>query len=255
MREHFIGLKKAGRKLVTLTAADYPTARLLDEAGLDFILVGDSLGMVELGYPDTTEVTLDDMLHHVRAVRRGVKKTPLAADLPYKTYETADDALETARQLVKAGAEAVKLEGGRTQLAKAHAIVAAGIPLIGHIGMLPQSVRLEGGYKRKGKTPEHERILLNDAQALDAAGVCAIVIECVEAPVAARISRGVQCPTVGIGSGPDCDGQILVTHDVIGAFPWFTPPFTKPRGDVAGEIQRAVAAYVAEVRVASKIAT
>lgn len=248
MRERFIALKRSGRPLATLTAADYPTARLLDEAGLDLILVGDSLGMVELGYVDTTEVTLDDMLHHTRVVRRGVTSTPLAADLPFQTYETPAQALATARDLIAAGAEAVKLEGGVSHLPQIRAIVAAGLPLVGHIGMLPQSVRVEGGYKKKGRTPEQAEGLLQDALALDAAGVAAIVIEDVVASVALEISRRVACPTIGIGSGSGCDGQILVTADLIGAFPWFRPPFAQARGDVAGEISRAVADYVAAVR-------
>jgi 3-methyl-2-oxobutanoate hydroxymethyltransferase len=248
MKDRFIALKKAGRPLATLTAADYPTARLLDDAGLDLILVGDSLGMVELGYVDTTEVTLDDMLHHTRVVRRGVTRTPLAADLPFETYETPGQALATARALVAAGAELVKLEGGVSHLPQIRAILDAGIPLVGHIGMLPQSVRVEGGYKKKGRTAEQAEALMADALALDQAGVTAIVIEDVVAAVAQDISRRVACPTIGIGSGSGCDGQILVTADLVGSFPWFRPPFAQARGDVAGEITRAVGEYVAAVR-------
>jgi 3-methyl-2-oxobutanoate hydroxymethyltransferase len=248
MRDAFIAMKAAGHPLATLTAADYPTARLLDEVGLDLILVGDSLGMVGLGYPDTTEVTLDDMLHHTRAVRRGVTRTRLAADLPYRTYETPEQALVTARALMGAGAEAVKFEGGVSHLAQIRAVIGAGMPLIGHIGMLPQSVREEGGYKKKGRTVEQAAELMADARALDAAGAAAIVIEGDVASVATEISRAVACPTIGIGSGSGCDGQILVTADVIGGFPWFCPPFATVRGDVAGEIRRAVASYVHAVR-------
>jgi 3-methyl-2-oxobutanoate hydroxymethyltransferase len=204
--------------------------------------------MVELGYVDTTEVTLEDMLHHTRAVRRGVTRTPLAADLPYRTYDTPAQALATARDLKEAGADLVKLEGGVSHLPQVRALLEAGIPLIGHIGMLPQSVREEGGYKKKGRTPEQARALMDDGLALDAAGVAAIVIEDVVASVAADISRHVACPTIGIGSGSGCDGQILVTADLIGAFPWFRPPFAQARADVAGEIERAVSAYVAAVR-------
>lgn len=242
----FASLKPAGKKITSLTAADYPVARLLDEAGLDLILVGDSLGMVVLGYPDTVDVTIDDMLHHTKAVRRGVVKTLMAADLPYHTYQTTATALHTARALVLAGAEAVKLEGGVDQLPKIQAIIRAGIPLIGHIGMLPQSVREEGGYKKKGKTPADAERLMADALALDQAGVIAIVLEGVVAEVAEEISKSVKCPTIGIGAGKGTDGQILVTHDLIGAFPWFRPPFAKSQGDVAGEIQKAVAEFVAE---------
>jgi len=248
MRDAFIAIKASGRPLATLTAADYPTARLLDDAGLDLILVGDSLGMVELGYPDTTEVTLDEMLHHTRAVRRGVRRTPLAADMPYRTYETAEQAVATGRALMGAGAEAVKFEGGLSHLEQIRAVIGAGMPLVGHIGMLPQSVRIEGGYKKKGRSEEQAAGLMADARALDAAGAAAIVIEGVVASVATEISRAVACPTIGIGSGSGCDGQILVTADLVGGFPWFCPPFANVRGDVAGEIQRAVAGYVRAVR-------
>jgi len=248
MKETFFALKRAGRRLATLTAATYPVGRLLDEAGLDLILVGDSLGMVELGYVDTTEVTLADMVHHTRAVCRGVTRTPVAADLPFQTYETPEQALVTARTLVAAGAQAVKLEGGVSHLPQVRAIVEAGLPLVGHIGMLPQSVRVEGGYKKKGKTREQAEALMADALALDAAGVVAMVIEDVVAAVAEEISRAVRCPTIGIGSGSGCDGQILVTADLVGSFPWFRPPFAQARGEVAGEITRAVAEYVASVR-------
>lgn len=251
MKETFLNLKRSGRPLATLTAATYPVARLLDEAGLDFILVGDSLGMVELGYADTTEVTLADMLHHTRAVCRGVVRTPVVADLPFETYETPEQALATARELVRAGAQAVKLEGGVSHLAQVRVIIDAGIPLVGHIGMLPQSVRVEGGYKKKGRTPEQAQALMADALALDAAGVVALVVEDVVAAVAQEISRAVQCPTIGIGSGSGCDGQILVTADLVGSFPWFRPPFAQARGDVAGEVTRAVAEYVTLVRFPS----
>ncbi len=248
LKDALLARKRAGTPLATLTVADYPTARILDDIGLDFLLVGDSLGMVELGYPDTTEVTLADMLHHVRAVRRGVKKTPLAADLPYRTYETPEQALATARALVAAGAEAVKLEGGVSQAAQVRAIIAAGIPFVGHIGMLPQSVREEGGYRKKGRTQAQVDALHADAACLDAAGAVAIVIEDVVAEVATEVSRRVTCPTIGIGSGNGCDGQILVTADLVGGFPWFRPPFAVVRGDVAGEIRRAALEYFQVVR-------
>lgn len=243
MRDRFLEKKRAGIPLATLTAADYPTARVLDECGLDLILVGDSLGMVELGYTDTTEVSLAEMLHHTRAVRRGVTRTPLAADLPIHTYDTPEMAVATARHLVEAGAEAVKLEGGRSHVPQIAAILAAGIPVIGHIGMLPQSVRLEGGYRKKGKTDDQASGLRADAVALDAAGVAAIVVEDVVARVATEISRAIAVPTIGIGSGTGCDGQILVTADLIGSFPWFRPPFAEARADVAGQIRAAAESY------------
>ncbi len=248
LRDRFTALKKSGRKAAWLTVCDYPTSRLLDEAGLDCLLVGDSLGMVALGYPDTTLVTLADMLHHTRVCRRAITRTPLAADLPYRTYETRAQALETANALAGAGAEAVKFEGGRAFSAQARAITGAGLDLVGHIGMLPQSVREDGGYKKKGKTREQASALIDDARSLDEAGACAIVLEGIMPDVAAEITAAVSIPTIGIGSGTACDGQILVTHDLTGAFPWFRPPFAKVRGDVAGEIRKAAAAYAADVR-------
>lgn len=240
--------KHSGQKLAVLTAYDYPTARLLDEAGIDLILVGDSLGMVVLGLPDTTGVTMADMLHHTRAVRRGVKRAPVIADLPYHSYDTPEAAVRNSRLLVEAGADAVKLEGGRAMIAQVRAIRAAGIPFVGHIGMLPQSVREEGGYKKKGRTEEGAAILLDDARALDEAGACAAVLESIVPEVAARITAGVAMSTIGIGAGVQCDGQVLVTPDLLGSFPWFRPPFAKARADVAGETLRAVREYIAEVR-------
>jgi 3-methyl-2-oxobutanoate hydroxymethyltransferase len=203
--------------------------------------------MVVLGYPDTTHVKLEEMLHHTRAVRRGVQRALLGGDLPYQTYDTPAQAVRSARKLVAAGADAVKLEGGSSHLTQIRAILDAGIPVIGHIGMLPQSVVAEGGYKKKGKTEQEAERLRQDALALEAAGVCALVLEGMVAEVAAGISQSVKMPTIGIGSGPLCDGQILVTHDLIGAFPWFCPPFAKPRADVAGAIRQAVKEYLASL--------
>lgn len=239
--------KLNGPPLAVLTAYDYPTAKLLDEAGVDLLLVGDSLGMVVLGFPDTTHVTMDMMAHHTAAVRRGVTRAPIIADLPYQSYEIADQALINARRLMKAGANAVKLEGGRDQLQQVEAIVAAGIHFVGHIGMLPQQVVIEGGYKKKGKTPADADRLIADALALDAAGACAIVLESMVAEVAAEITRRVKACTIGIGSGRQTDGQVLVTPDLLGSFPWFRPPFAKPHADVAGETSRAVLEYIEEV--------
>ena len=244
----FRALKPSGRKVVMLTAADYPGARLLDEAGIDLILVGDSMGMVTLGFADTVDVTLDDMVHHTRAVRRGVRRALVGADLPWHSYESPRQAVASARALVAAGADAVKLEGGRAMLPQIEAIIADGIPFIGHIGMLPQSVREEGGYKKKGKTADQAALLLDDARAVDGAGALAIVFEGIVPAVAAEMTRAIECPSIGIGSGTDCDGQILVTADLTGAFPWFRPPFARARGDVAGEISRAAREFAAEVR-------
>jgi 3-methyl-2-oxobutanoate hydroxymethyltransferase len=240
--------KQAGEKVSVLTAYDYPSARLLDEAGVDLILVGDSLGMVVLGLPDTTGVTMADMLHHLRAVRRGVKRAPVIGDLPFHSYDTPAEAVKNARRLVEAGADAVKLEGGMAMIAQIEAIIDEGIPFVGHIGMLPQSVREEGGYKKKGRTAEGADLLLADALAVDAAGACACVLESMMPDVAARITCAVGMSTIGIGAGRDCDGQVLVTPDLLGAFPWFRPPFAKARADLAAETSRAVSEFIADVR-------
>ena len=240
--------KSAGQKLAMLTAYDYPTGRLLDEAGVDAILVGDSLGMVVLGYPDTTLVTMDDMLHHTRAVVRGVQRAPVIADLPFAAYETPQQAGVNAGLLMQAGAQAVKLEGGVAVASQIAAIVAERIPVVGHIGMLPQHVREEGGYKIKGKTPEAVVQLEEDARAVEKAGALAVVLELVKADVARQLSAMLRIPTIGIGSGPDCDGQILVTHDLIGMFPWFPPKFAKPLATTGAAIRAAAQEYVAGVR-------
>ncbi len=244
----FRGMKARRERCAALTAYDYPTARLLDEAGVDLILVGDSLGMVVLGYPDTTHVTLEEMLHHTRAVRRGVKRAPLVADLPIGTYRTPEQALENARRLIEAGADAAKLEGGVSHEPHIAALIQAGIPVMGHIGMLPQSLHEEGGYKLKGKTEAEAERLLADARAVERAGAFAIVLELVKADVAAEISRALAIPTIGIGSGRECDGQILVTHDLIGLFPWFTPKFAQPRAHVARSIRETAEEFVRETK-------
>lgn len=189
-----------------------------------------------------------DMVHHLRAVRRGVERALVGADLPWHSYETPEQALENARVLVEAGADAVKLEGGRVMLPQIEAIIGAGIPLVGHIGMLPQSVREEGGYKKKGRTEVEAAGLVEDAKALDRAGALAIVLEGIVPAVAAEITAAVECATVGIGSGLDCDGQVLVTADLVGGFPWFRPPFAKVRADVAGSVSGAVREYLAVVK-------
>jgi 3-methyl-2-oxobutanoate hydroxymethyltransferase len=233
-----------------LTAYDYPTARLLDEADVDVILVGDSLGMVVLGLPDTVGVTMDMMVHHIAAVRRGVKRAPIIGDLPFHSYQTPEEALANARRLMDAGADAVKLEGGTAFIPQVKAIIGAGIPFVGHIGMLPQSVREEGGYKKKGKTPEQADKLIADAIALDEVGALAMVLESVVADVAAEITRRVKGSTIGIGAGPGTDGQVLVTPDLVGGFPWFRPPFARARADIAAEITRATREYVADCQAA-----
>ena len=229
--------------------------RLLDELDLDFLLVGDSLGMVVLGHPDTTTVTLDMMVHHTEAVARGASRTLLVADLPAHTADTPGMALQSARRLVAAGAQAVKLEGGRDLIPAITTILAEGIPVLGHIGMLPQKVREEGGYRIKGKTPQQAEALLQDAETLDQAGVFAIVLELVSPPLATEISQRILSPTIGIGSGQGCDGQILVTHDLLGMFPWFTPRFVQPKVHLAPQIQSAVREFVQDVRVGPDLRT
>jgi len=238
-----IAMKKRGEKIAALTAYDFPMARLLDEAGVPFLLVGDSLGMVVLGYPDTTHVTMVEIEHHVRAAARAKPRALLGADLPCHAYDTPADAVANARRLVAAGAEAVKAEGGRAILPQVQAIIGAGIPYCGHLGMLPQHVLEEGGYKIKGRRDEEIAALHADAHVLAEAGAFALVLELVNPPVAAEISQRIGIPTIGIGSGPDCDGQILVTPDLIGTFPWFTPRFVKPQMNAAPQIKEAVARW------------
>ncbi|HEX7576663.1 MAG TPA: 3-methyl-2-oxobutanoate hydroxymethyltransferase [Verrucomicrobiae bacterium] len=236
-------MKSRGEKIAALTAYDFPMAKLLEEAGIPLILVGDSLGVVVLGYPDTTHVTMAEMEHHVRAAARAKPNALLGADLPFKSCETVDGAVANAQQLIVSGAEFVKAEGGREILPQVKAIIAAGIPFCGHLGMLPQHVLDEGGYHIKGKNDAEHQKLLDDAKALAEAGAFAIVLELVTSPVAKEITEAISIPTIGIGSGPDCDGQILVIHDLIGAFPWFTPRFVKPQANCAAEIKSAVAAW------------
>jgi 3-methyl-2-oxobutanoate hydroxymethyltransferase len=234
---------KGVQKIAALTAYDFPTTKLLDEAGIDFIHVGDTLGMVVLGYPDTTLVTMEEMEHHVRAAARAKPRALLAADLPYRSYETAESAVANARRLITAGAEAVKAEGGQQILAQVRAIVEAGIPYCGHLGMLPQHVKEEGGYRIKGRVQSEREMLLADAQALCEAGAFALVLEIVVSLVAKEITERVPIPTIGIGSGPDCDGQILVTNDLLGTFPWFTPKFVKPRLNAAEQMRSVIAQW------------
>ena len=237
------GMKARGEKIAALTTYDFPMTRLLDEAGVPFLHVGDTLGMVVLGYPDTTLVTMAEMEHHVRAVARAKPRALVCADLPYRSYDTPAAAATNAQRLVAAGAESVKAEGGREILEAVRAIVAAGIPYCGHLGMLPQHVREEGGYRIKGRTDAEHDALLADAAALAEAGAFALVLEIVTPPVAAEITRRLSIPTIGIGSGPDCDGQILVTHDLLGTFPWFTPKFVKPKLHAADLMRGAVAEW------------
>jgi 3-methyl-2-oxobutanoate hydroxymethyltransferase len=236
-------MKARGEQIAALTAYDFPMARLLDEAGIPLILVGDSLGMVVLGYEDTTSVTMADMEHHVRAAARAKPRALLAADLPYRSYNTPEAAVANARRLVAAGAEAVKAEGGRGIAPQVRAIIAAGIPFLGHLGMLPQSVREEGGYHVKGKTHAEQDGLLADAGALVQTGAFAIVLELVMPRVAKELSQRIPVPTIGIGSGPDCDGQILVTQDLLGFLPWVSLKHVKTRLNAGEQIRAAAKAW------------
>ena len=233
-------MKARGEKIAALTAYDCPMTRLLDEAGVPLILVGDSLGMVVLGYPDTTHVTMAEMEHHTRAAARAKPRALLAADLPYRSYETVADAVANAQRLAEAGAEAVKAEGGVEILEQVRAIVGAGIPFLGHLGMLPQHVIEEGGYHVKGKNePEHQKLLV-DALALAKAGAFGVVLELVTPRVAKELTQQVPIPTIGIGAGPDCDGQILVTPDLLGMLPWFSLKHVKPKLNAAEQMRAVV---------------
>jgi 3-methyl-2-oxobutanoate hydroxymethyltransferase len=240
--------KGTHRRISALTAYDFPTARLLDEAGIDLILVGDSLGMTVLGYPDTTHVQIQDVIHHTRAVVRGVSAALVVADLPIHSYASPDLAIQSSRRLIDAGAQAVKLEGGQACAPQIRAITDAGIPFVGHIGMLPQHVLEEGGYRTKGRTAEERSFLLHEARAIEDNGGFALVLELIDSSVAAEITQSVTIPTIGIGSGIECDGQILVFHDLVGYFPWFKPKHAKSEGNVAEEIRKAARAYIDRIR-------
>jgi len=233
-------MKARGEKIAALTAYDFPMTRLLDEAGVPLILVGDSLGMVVLGYPDTTHVTMAEMEHHVRAAARAKPRALLAADMPYQSYTTVADAVANAQRLAAAGAEAVKAEGGRDIVEQVRAIVSSGIPFMGHLGMLPQHVLEEGGYHVKGKNEPEHQALLADAQALAAAGAFAVVLELVTPLVAKELTQAVPIPTIGIGAGPHCDGQVLVTPDLLGMLPWYDLKHVKPKLNAAEQMRKVV---------------
>jgi 3-methyl-2-oxobutanoate hydroxymethyltransferase len=231
---------KGRQRVAALTAYDFAMAKIFEGTGVPLLLVGDSVGMVVLGYSDTTHVTMAEMEHHVRAVARAKPEALLAADLPFGSCATPELALENARRLVASGAEAVKAEGGRKLLPQVRAIIAAGIPLLGHLGMLPQNVLAEGGYRVKGKTPEERAALLDDAAALEEAGAFAIVLELVTPPVASEITTRISIPTIGIGSGPGCDGEILVTTDLLGTSPGNVPRHVKKSWHFAEQMRAAV---------------
>ncbi len=245
----FAAAKAKGEKLSMLTAYDYSTAKLEDESGINGILVGDSLGNVVLGYEDTVSVTMEDMIHHGAAVARGAKNALVVVDMPFMSYEvTVEEAVRNAGRLMKEGrAGAVKLEGGVRVAEQIRAIVKAGIPVMGHIGLTPQSINVFGGFKVQGKSEEAARALLADAKAVEEAGAFAVVIEAVPAALAQMITDSVSIPTIGIGAGAGCDGQILVYQDMLGMFSDFTPKFVKRYANVGEVMREAFANYAAEV--------
>jgi 3-methyl-2-oxobutanoate hydroxymethyltransferase len=240
---------KGGPPLAMVTAYDAPSARIADEAGVDAILVGDSVAMVVLGYDDTLQVTVDDMARHVAAVARTRPRPLVVADLPWMSYHLAvDEAVRNAAVLVRAGAEAVKLEGGRRRIPVVEALVGAEIPVMGHLGLTPQSVHVMGGYRVQGQQVEAAEALVDDALALVRAGCFAIVLECVPREVAAAVTRAVPVPTIGIGAGPDCDGQVLVFHDLVGLEDRVLPRFVRRYGSLRADAVAAVAAFGDDVR-------
>jgi 3-methyl-2-oxobutanoate hydroxymethyltransferase len=232
-----------------LTAYDFPTARLVAEAGVDLILVGDSLGMVVLGYDSTVPVTVDDMVHHTKAARRGAPEAFLVADLPFLSYGTVADALANSARLMKdAHADSVKLEGGVDVAPVVEALVKAGVPVLGHVGLTPQTASALGGYRLQGKDEAQARRIVEDALALERAGCWGVVLELVPAPLAKMITEKISIPTIGIGAGKDCDGQVLVFHDTVGLFSGFTPTFVKRYAEAGATIREALARYAEEVR-------
>ena len=241
------------QRITCLTAYDFPTARLLDEAGVDILLVGDSLGMVVLGYENTLPVTLDDMLHHVKAVRRGTHRALLVADMPFGSFHVSpEETVRNALRLIQeGGAEAVKIEGGEKRFELIARLVEAEIPVMGHIGLTPQSVLELGGFRVQGKTADAAKRLLRDAHAVQAAGAFSVVLESVPRELAARITRELRIPTIGIGAGPDCDGQVLVLHDLIGLSLNGSPKFARQYTDVGEQISRAAREFCDDVRSGS----
>ncbi|HUP43923.1 MAG TPA: 3-methyl-2-oxobutanoate hydroxymethyltransferase [Thermoanaerobaculia bacterium] len=241
---------KSQQRIGMLTAYDYPSAKAVDAAGADIILVGDSLGMVVLGYPDTLSVTVDDMVHHTRAVARGVSRALIVGDMPYLSYHVSvEETLHNAGRFIQAGAQAVKVEGGKpSRIRMVDALLDAEIPVMGHIGLTPQSVNALGGFKVQGKGTEDARRLIEEAKALEAAGCFSLVLECVPAELAAFITERVSIPTIGIGAGPSCDGQVLVFHDVLGMYDVMKPKFVRRYAELGEEMQKALTAFLDDVR-------
>ena len=246
-------MKQKGEKITMLTAYDYATAKLVDEAEIPLILVGDSLGMVVLGYESTIPVTMEEMLHHTKAVARGTQKALVIGDMPFMTYHVSvEDALRNATRFIQeGGAQAVKLEGGVTVAEKVRRVVECGIPVMGHIGLTPQSINQLGGYKVQGKSPEAAKGMLEDAKALEQAGVFAIVLETVPVQLATFISQTVSIPTIGIGAGAGCDGQVQVINDILGSFADFVPKHAKQYAKLTDVIRQAVSEYYDEVKAGS----
>ncbi len=243
-------MKQKGEKIAMLTAYDYATAKLIEGAGIPLILVGDSLGMVVLGYESTIPVTMDEMIHHTKAVVRGTTRALVVGDMPFMTYQVSvDDALRNAARFIQeGGAQTVKLEGGENMAETVKRVVSAGIPVMGHIGLTPQSIHQLGGFKVMGKTPEAALRLINDAKALDEAGVFAIVLECVPEPLSKLITGKVSVPTIGIGAGKYCDGQVQVISDLLGLYTDFVPKHAKQYARLFEIIKSATADYIAEVQ-------
>jgi len=241
--------RKHGIPIAELTAYDYPWAKMMDAAGIDIVLVGDSLGMVVLGHPDTVSVTMEEMIHHTKAVVRGVERALVITDMPFGSYNSSiPAAIDNATRILKEGhADAVKLEGGVSMAATVAAIVNAGIPVQGHIGLTPQTATSLGGFKVQGKSAQAARQLIDDARALEEAGCFSIVLEAIPAPLAEHITKEIAIPTIGIGAGPGCDGQVLVIHDLVGLYDRFTPKFVKQYAKINEPIAAALAQYKAEV--------
>ena len=242
-------MKRKKEKIPMLTAYDCVTAKMVDESGVPLILVGDSLGMVMLGYESTIPVTMDEMIHHTKAVVRGAKKALVVGDMPFMTYHiSVSDALHNAARFIReAGAQAVKLEGGEIVAETVRRLVGCGIPVMGHIGLTPQSIHQLGGYKARGRSLEEARKLLNDARILEEAGAFTIVLECTPAALSRLITQRLAIPTIGIGAGPDCDGQVQVISDILGLYTEFVPKHAKQYARLAGEIKTAVSSYISEV--------
>ena len=243
-------MKADGEKISMLTAYDYSTAAMMDEAGVDIILIGDSLGMAVLGYDSTLPVTMEDMLHHIKPVSRAAKRAMVLGDMPFMSYQiSAQEALRNAGRFMKeAGAHGVKLEGGREVAETVMKITSSGIPLMGHLGLTPQSVHQLGGYKVQGKDDKTAKKMMEDAKILEEAGAFSIVLECVPAPLAGEISRSLTIPTIGIGAGVECDGQVLVVNDMLGMFEKFTPKFVKKYAKLNIDMRAAIEEYIGEVK-------